>query len=111
MKPKEAMKQHNESYLTTLKQAHNLTDMRTLGIERKGFIKHALAWAIEKHSQQEAQSKRLAKVEELLNLYQKYFKLNDIKVIDGGHTYGDSRNTKESITVIEKIKEIEDELK
>jgi hypothetical protein len=50
------------------------------------------------------------KVEELLKLYQKYFKLNDIKVIDGGHTYGDSRNTKESIIVIEKIKEIEEEL-
>jgi hypothetical protein len=72
MKPKEVMKQHNESYLTTLKQAHNLTDMRTLGIERKGFIKHALAWAIEKHSQQEAQSKRLAKKDKLLELYSTY---------------------------------------
>ena len=35
-------------YLNTLKNAKKLCDLRTLGIERKGYIKHALDWAIER---------------------------------------------------------------
>ena len=68
--PEKAREQSNQSYLTTLKQALNLTDLRTLGIERKGFIKHALSWAIEKHTQQE-------KKDELLGLYREKNRLVD----------------------------------
>ena len=45
---KELEKIAKGQYLNTLINAKNLCDLRTLGIERKGYIKHALSWAIEK---------------------------------------------------------------
>ena len=46
----EAVKITRANYLATLKQAKALTDLNTLGPERKGFIKQALEQAIEKET-------------------------------------------------------------
>lgn len=48
MQFEEALKQTEKSYLVQLKQAKELCNLRTLGIERKGFVAHALEWAIER---------------------------------------------------------------
>lgn len=46
----EALKQVEESVMVQLKQAKVLTDLRTLGIQRKAFVKHALQLAISKQT-------------------------------------------------------------
>lgn len=46
----EALKQVEESVMVQLKQAKALTDLRTLGIQRKAFVKHALELAISKQT-------------------------------------------------------------
>ena len=61
-------------------------------------------------TEQQAKDKVSQKEHELLGLYQNYFDLNLIDVVNDGHVYGDSRNTQKSILIIKKIKLKEKEL-
>lgn len=85
MKKYETLEIHNNQYLNTLKNAKTLCDLRTLGIERKGFIKHALEWAIEKHEKQQTTEKHLLEIETDINrflilMFKKHSKHKDNKL-------------------------------
>ncbi|MDZ4196344.1 MAG: hypothetical protein U1C51_03730 [Candidatus Izemoplasmatales bacterium] len=66
MNKQEATVISNEQYLNTLKNAKFICDLNTIGTEKKGFIKHAIQWAIEKHIKQEQTEKELELYKEVV---------------------------------------------